>query len=161
MGGRPIVGLRAERSDDSLGVTVDDGQQHASRPIGHTTSLFPVLQGACVKSEAIRELLSTQPQPFAKGDNPPGSRIVDESAGKARLAANMGENFTQSRFNLASEPASCASHCPVLSFLISATRRESTLTSAGCGIAAAQARHLAVSVSAKASDIGTMNIVSS
>lgn len=117
-----VVTFLAERPDHGLGVPVDDGEQHPSCPVGNTPTLFPLLNSPHVETEAFGELLTAQPKPLAEGDNP---------AWQLRLAADMGENLAQRRFDLTSELGAFTRHWPVVPFLIAATRRASALVSAG------------------------------
>ena len=71
--------------------------------LGNTPTLFPLLNSPHVETEAFGELLTAQPKPLAEGDNPAGGRIVDDPAWQLRLAADMGENLAQRRFDLTSE----------------------------------------------------------
>ena len=99
----PIAAILAQCPDHSLGVTIDDGQQHPGCPIGNAPALFPFLNSPHIETEAIGELLPAQPQPLAERDNPAGGGIVDDPTRQTRLAANMGQNLAQSRFDLTSE----------------------------------------------------------
>ena len=126
-----VVAILAERPDHASGVPVDDGEQHPSCPVGNTASLFPLLKSPHVETEAVGELLTAQPKPLAKGDDPASGGIVDDPAWQLRLAADMSEDFAQRSFNLASELGAFRRHCPVVPFLIAATRRASALVSAG------------------------------
>lgn len=44
-----------QRSLDRFGFAVDDGQENAGRPVGDSATLFPVLHGAGVQSEPVRQ----------------------------------------------------------------------------------------------------------
>ena len=98
-----IVAILAKCPDHGLRVTADDGQQHPGCPIGNAPALFPFLKSPHVETEAIGELLPAQPQPLAQPDDPAGDGIVDDPTRQTRLAANMGENLAQSRFDLTSD----------------------------------------------------------
>ena len=47
-----------KRPHDGLRIAVNDSQQDASRSVGNTTTLFPILQGAHLQTETVCELLS-------------------------------------------------------------------------------------------------------
>ena len=89
--------------------------------------LFPLLKSSHVKTEAVGELPTAQPETLAQRDNPAGGRIVDDPARQLRLAADMGECFAQRRFDLTSELCAFIRHQPVVPFLIAATRRAGAL----------------------------------
>jgi hypothetical protein len=110
---RPVItATLAQCPDHSLRVTIDDGQQHPGCPIGNAPALFPFLKSPHIETEAIGELLPAQPQPLAERDNPTGGGIVDDPTRQTRLAANMGENLAQSRFDLTSEVGAFHRHFP-------------------------------------------------
>ena len=107
-----LAAILTKRPDHSLRVTIDDGQQHPGCPIGNAPALFPLLKSPHIETKAIGELLTAQPHPLAERDNPTGGRIVDDPTRQTRLAANMGENLAQSRFNLTSEVGAFHRHFP-------------------------------------------------
>ena len=80
---------------------IDDGQQDTGGAIRNATALFPILYGAQLETEAVRELPAAQPKAFAKSEGPPGGRVVDDPAWKIGLPVHMGENIVQSRLDLA------------------------------------------------------------
>ena len=107
-----IAAILAQCPDHSFRVTIDDGQQHPGCPIGNAPALFPFLKCPHIETEAISELLPAQPQPLAERDNPYSGGIVDDPTRQTRLAANMGEYLTQSRFDLTSEVGTFHRHFP-------------------------------------------------
>ena len=119
-----------ERPHDGLRIAVNDGQQDTSRSVGNTPTLFPILQGAHLQTETVCELLSAQPQSLAKGDNPLSGRIVDNSARKFRLPADMGKNLTKGGFDLVAEFRASCCHFSLPSVFIVATTVENALISA-------------------------------
>ena len=125
------VAIFAERLDYGLRVSVYDGQQNAGRPVWNTASLLPLLKGAGIKTEAVREFLTTQPEPLTQSDDSAGRGIVDDPAWQLRLATDMSENLAQRRFDFPSELSAFRRHGHVVPFLIAATRRDSALVSAG------------------------------
>ena len=90
----------------------------------------PILQGARIETKTIRELLTAQPQAFAKREDPLGGRVVDEPARQINLAAHMGKNLAQCRLDLATDLSSVHLHLSVPLFLIVVTSRDSTFLSA-------------------------------
>ena len=96
----------------------------------NAAALFPILQGARIETKTIRELLTAQPQAFAKREDPLGGRVVDEPARQINLAAHMGKNLAQCRLDLATDLSSFHIHLSVPLFLIAVTSRDSTLLSA-------------------------------
>ncbi len=125
------VSILAERLDHGVRVSVYDGQQNASRPVGNPASLFPLLKGADIETEAVGEFLTTQPEPLAQSDNSASRGVIDDPAWQLRLATDMGENLAQRRFDLPPKFGAFLYHCHVVPFLIATTRRDSALVSAG------------------------------
>ena len=84
---------------------------------------------ARIETKTIRELLTTQPQAFAKREDPLGGRVVDEPARQINLAAHTGKNLAQCRLDLATDLSSFHIHLSVPLFLIAVTSRDSTFLS--------------------------------
>ena len=57
--------LFGERALDGFWIAIDYGQQNAGGTVGNTTALLPILEGASIKAETVRELLTAQLHAFA------------------------------------------------------------------------------------------------
>ena len=80
--------------------------------------MFPILQGARIETKTIRELLTAQPQAFAKREDPLGGRVVDETARQINLAEYMGKNLSHCRLDPATDLSSFHHHLYVPLFVI-------------------------------------------
>ena len=97
------LSVRCCHLDHGLGISVHDGAQNAGRPVGNPAPLLPLLKRAGIETEAVREFLTTRPEPLAQSDNAPGRRIVGDPAWQLRLAAALREDLAQGRFDLPPE----------------------------------------------------------
>ena len=97
---------------------------------GTRRPLFPVLHGAGIQSEPVREALATELHALTERNDALRRRIVDDSARQSRFAAHVSEHFSEGSFHLAARFRSLSRH-ESSSFLIVPTRRESALLSAG------------------------------
>ena len=57
--------LFGKRTFDGFRIAIDHGQQNAGGAVGNTTALLPILEGASIKAETVRELLTAQLHAFA------------------------------------------------------------------------------------------------
>ena len=124
-----LLYLPSARTTASGSLSMTVSKTRAARS-GTAAALFPILQGARIETKTIRELLTAQPQAFAKREDPLGGRVVDEPARQINLAAHMGKNLAQCRLDLATDLSSFHIHLSVPLFLIAVTSRDSTFLSA-------------------------------